>query len=67
MYLELDYEKQLFASAYLSEIESVRKEPPFKTLQKICLALDISLAEFFADGNQAKPGVHQAKATAGHQ
>ncbi len=44
--------KANISHSYLSEIESGAKEPPFKTLQKICLALDVSLAEFFADDNQ---------------
>jgi transcriptional regulator with XRE-family HTH domain len=53
--------------SYLSEIENGLKEPPFKTLQKICLALDVSLAEFFADGNQARPIMHQAKMSSLHK
>ena len=44
--------KANISHSYLSEIESGTKEPSFKTLQKICSALGISLAEFFDSMNQ---------------
>lgn len=53
--------KANISHSYLSEIESGTKEPPFKTLQKICSALGVSLSEFFADENRSESNLRQAK------
>jgi transcriptional regulator with XRE-family HTH domain len=41
--------------SYLSEIENGVKTPPFKTLQKICSALGISLSDFFNEESSTMP------------
>lgn len=41
--------------SYLSEIEQGKKLPSFKTLQSICSAMGITLAEFFDDGTRPTP------------
>lgn len=41
--------------SYLSEIEQGKKLPSFKTLQKLCSALGITLAEFFAEETPSLP------------
>ena len=45
----------------LSEIESKKKSPNVVTLEKICIALDLTLAEFFADvSGQATVAAHRS-------
>ncbi len=45
-------ERAHISQSYISEIEAGKKDPPIKTLQKICSSLDVTLSEFFADENQ---------------
>ncbi len=44
--------------ATIREIEIGEKSPNILTLEKICVALDISLAEFFTDEDPSKDAAH---------
>jgi transcriptional regulator with XRE-family HTH domain len=37
---------------YITELESGRKKPALATVEKLCSALGLSLAEFFAENDQ---------------
>lgn len=52
-------EKVGITNVYLSYLESGTKIPSVVTLQKICDALGITLAEFFADENTNLPPEYQ--------
>jgi len=43
------------SQAGLSEIESGKKQPTVETVNKICTALGLTLAEFYADTQKQKP------------
>lgn len=48
------------SQAYISQLEAGMKEPTTTTLQRICAALNISLADFFAeDASELPPDLRQ--------
>jgi len=44
----------------LSDIENRKKSPNIITLEKICAALNVTLAEFFADDDLATVAAHRS-------
>ncbi|MBN2031974.1 MAG: cupin domain-containing protein [Deltaproteobacteria bacterium] len=55
MSLEVLANKTRFAKSYLSEIETLKKEPPISTLSRIAFALEVDLS-FLLTGQRNDPG-----------